>query len=227
MTLHKPRIALLAILLALGVTGTAQAADAQEPNNTDGTAFGELHGYADYAGSIDSTDDEDWFFLYPVGDQQLDLAVTNTSLDGECTAVYARIMEADGEGASTGYALATTSPEPGLTGHATATLHAGQKYLIEVTGSYACDPAGTPPASYVLRANAELGGEPEIRVDQPVLDRCSPAKARLAGALAKLRADRARKARAHTRRARTHARRVIRRDKRAVARARTLVAQVC
>jgi hypothetical protein len=81
------------------VTGpaTQPAQETGEPNESGVQTAGPLQGGVPYSGSIDTSNDQDWFYFYTApGQHQVDLAITGPALDG-CQDVYVTLYPAEGD----------------------------------------------------------------------------------------------------------------------------------
>jgi len=111
-----------------------------EPNESEAQAEGPLAGGVNYRGSIDTSNDEDWFFFYVApGTHQIDVAVTNPTTSG-CNA-QVTLPEA----------LDTYGEPSGASGDSTTYGH------VDVTL--------TGPARYYLSAGSSCSGAWQFRID--------------------------------------------------------------
>lgn len=67
----------------LVASATAKAAS-YEPNNTAAQATGPLAGGVTYSSTIETPDDEDWYWFRTTGERQLSLSAQSTTTDGYC-----------------------------------------------------------------------------------------------------------------------------------------------
>lgn len=77
--LRSTIIVVLAVLM-LALPTASVASGPYEPNDNINQAAGPLAGGTSYSGAFETTNDEDWFVFYTVGQVQMDIAVTNTAL---------------------------------------------------------------------------------------------------------------------------------------------------
>jgi hypothetical protein len=109
--------------------GVLPAQPTSEPNENDGQAFGPLAGGTSYAASIDTQNDQDWFYFYAAGVTPFDLAITR--LTGGCTPSLSLYRDS-GQTQSIDGAY----PSENTTDHIVYTPTAG-KYVIGVSATCA------------------------------------------------------------------------------------------
>ncbi len=105
-----------------------------EPNETADQPAGPLSQGTPYSGSIDTSNDEDWFFFYTApGTHPVDLAVTGPALDN-CS-VYASLKGPNGD------EIQSVNQDSNSVSHIKFTSQLAGRYLIQMTGSSYCIPA--------------------------------------------------------------------------------------
>jgi hypothetical protein len=119
------------------VTGPASrpAEQTGEPNESGAQTAGPLQGGTPYAGTIDTSNDEDWFYFYTAsGQHPVDLAVTGPALD-DCS-VYVTLYgdESDEE-------ITFIGQGQDYVHHYRFTSQDAARYRIQVTSSNGCVPA--------------------------------------------------------------------------------------
>lgn len=116
--------------------GATPAQPTSEPNENAGQAVGPLAGGTPYAGSIDTQNDEDWFYFYAAGVTPFDLAVTRST--GGCAPEVSLYRDS-----SSNSSIDTVYPSANTTAHIVYTPTAG-KYVVGVTD-------GCPGTQYRLQ----------------------------------------------------------------------------
>jgi hypothetical protein len=194
-----------------------------EPNENAGQAFGPLAGGTPYAGSLDTQNDEDWFYFYAAGVTPFDLAVTHTT--GGCTP-YASLYR----DTSTNSSIDSVSPAENTTSHILYTPTAG-KYVVGVTD-------GCPGTNYRLQldpaaAISLLAPQPAVPAPPPPpvargpSGRCTRARAGVVRWRGAIRRTRAKLQVVETRRARRLLRRKLGAQRRTLRRAKDRVTIYC
>lgn len=125
-----------------------------EPNENADQAFGPLTGDTSYAGKLETSNDQDWFFFFTSGTTPFDLALTN--LNDGCPAMT--LYRDDNRSSS----IDSRSPDANGVGHILLTPTGPAKYLVKVTGCLG--------ASYQLRVEpaAALAGALPVAPSGPV-----------------------------------------------------------
>jgi hypothetical protein len=143
-----------------------------EPNDTIATATGPLAGGSTYSEAIQTQNDEDWYFFYTNGTQQLDISFTN--LTNGCTNLILSLLNGNGEGVGSSYAR----PDPNTTSHILYTASTAARYYLHVV-----DPYDNPGCQYQLRvdpAGALTSQPPYIPPPPEVSSGCRAAQRRVA-----------------------------------------------
>ncbi|MGN6190497.1 MAG: hypothetical protein ACTHOE_16525 [Conexibacter sp.] len=133
-----------------------------EPNEFPDQAFGPLAGGTPYAGSIDTQNDEDWFYFFTGGASALDISLTGTS--DVCTpdaALYAADQPSD--------SLASATVDTNQTSHMTYTATGPEKFLIKVDdyctgGTYQLR---VDPATAIVSALPTIAPPPIVTPQRP------------------------------------------------------------
>jgi hypothetical protein len=210
-----------AIVPGLGAT---PAQPTSEPNENAGQAFGPFAGGTPYAGSVDTQNDQDWFYFYAAGVTPFDLAVTRTT--GGCTP-YVSLYRDNSENDS----IDSVSPQENTTAHIVYTPTAG-KYVIGVTASCAgasyrlqLDPAAA--ISLLAPPPPAPPAPPSPPVARAPTGRCTRARAGVVRWRGAIRRTRAKLQVVETRRARRHLRRKLGAQRRTFRRAKDRVTIYC
>ncbi len=132
-----------------------------EPNESNLQAAGPLQGGVAYAGSLDTANDQDWFYFYtPGGAHQLDLSATGPALDS--CGVSLTLTTAGGD--QIGYA----TPDSNYVNHITFTSADAATYLVHAEHAYSddCVPAHwqfeIDPADSVTTSAPGDSGQPPV-----------------------------------------------------------------
>jgi hypothetical protein len=113
---------------------TKQAQPTGEPNETKDQPAGPLEGGVPYSGSLDTSNDEDWFYFYTApGAHPVDVAVTGPALDG-CN-VYYTVYGPGGDEIGSGV------QDSNRVSHVTFTAPDAARYLVQMYHSNDCIPA--------------------------------------------------------------------------------------
>jgi hypothetical protein len=197
-----------------------------EPNESSAQAAGPLAGGVTYSGSIDTDNDEDWFFFYTTpGTHQLDLVATNPALDS-CDFFDGANVTLYRDGSSE--SLGSTSPDSNTIGHVRVTVTGADRFLVQVTGG------GCLGAHWQFRVDppeavSTNAPTPEVTqvFDPSTSTACIKARARVHRYLVKQRTVKRQLRHAHGRRARTlrHKLRTVRRHLRQAVQSRRLNCQ--
>jgi hypothetical protein len=103
-----------------------------EPNESNLQAAGPLQGGIAYAGSLDTSNDQDWFYFYtPGGTHQLDLAVTGPALD-DCSLSVALTTAGGDE-------IGSASSDSNSINHITFTSTQAAMYLVHAEHGFSSD----------------------------------------------------------------------------------------
>jgi hypothetical protein len=124
------RRTILALLTALALLTTCGAAAADtEPNDGITQAEGPLKGGTDYAGTLSTDNDRDWYVFYASSQSQLDIAFTHVASPACCDADV-RLLDTDGN------SIDSTGPDENETGHIKYTTPMGtNRFFLVVDGS--------------------------------------------------------------------------------------------
>lgn len=163
---------ILALVVLAVTAATSTAAGPYEPNEQPSAAFGPLLADTDYAGAVETTNDEDWFRLFTAGPTALDIAVSNTSASSSgCTDVRAELGGAELGSPADPDGLGSVNPPMGTTGHITYSAAGANRFFIRIRNfrpaGQPCDPGGKTPASYTLRVSGALAQSLPLRPPPP------------------------------------------------------------
>lgn len=122
--------------------GVSAPVPTPEPNETADQAFGPLTGGVTYAGTLDTSNDQDWFYFFTSGTTPFDLAITNISSSCPSMALYRDDSRSD--------SIDSRNPSANAVGHVLLTPTGPLKYLVQVKGYNDC-----------------LGATYQLRVDPP------------------------------------------------------------
>jgi hypothetical protein len=117
--LATPAAVLLLFLISVSPAG-AQAP--YEPNDSLAQAWGPLAGGTDYRSTIETDNDQDWFYFYTSRSAQFDISFTGVTLP--CDRGSYKLVDTDGNGVSSGSFYAN------LVDHVRTTLNGPARYFI-------------------------------------------------------------------------------------------------
>ena len=198
--------------------GSVPAVPTSEPNESAAQALGPLTGGLPYSGSVDTQNDQDWFFFYALGSTAFDLAFT--SLDPCST--YASVYR-DGVVDS----LDSASPSSNQTDHVVYTPPAWGRYFVQVRSN--CSSGARyqlrlDPASAIVLTPPPPPAAPIVRAPS---SRCTRARNGVTRWRAAIRSTKAKRSQVVTRRARRRLTRKLQAQKRTLRRAKDRVTIYC
>ncbi len=183
------------------------------------TALGPLLGDTLYGGSIDASDEEDWFFFYVSGPGAFDVAITNINDSSNCHPDL-RLYDAAGK------QLNHVEPAENQIEHISYTSSAAEKFVLQVSESCPVD-----QYQFVITPGSLLTSVPppvaKAKSKPATSKACKKARTKKKKALKMLALGRARYGAAINRRQRRHWRRVVKKRRAAVRKAARKAKTVC